>query len=68
MLEPTAIKAPRYRRIFFDCRKTFKEGGLKAVIKKYGWKVFAAFFFYYLTRDLLLYVLLPYLITRGFFA
>ena len=31
------------------------------LLGKYGWKVLVAVFFYYLIRDLFLYVLLPYL-------
>jgi hypothetical protein len=46
-------------------RDTYREGGLKAVWKRFGWKLFAAFFLYYLIRDSFLYILLPYLITRG---
>jgi hypothetical protein len=29
------------------------------LLKKYGWKLLVALFFYYLIRDLLLYVVLP---------
>jgi hypothetical protein len=32
------------------------------LLKKYGWKLLVAIFFYYLIRDLILYVLLPYLV------
>lgn len=49
-----------------ECKATFKEGGIRAVIKRYGWKIFAIFFFYYLIRDLTLYVLIPYLIAKHF--
>jgi hypothetical protein len=51
-----------------ECRSTFKDGGFKAVMRRYGWKIFAAFFAYYLVRDLILYVLVPYLIARHFIA
>jgi hypothetical protein len=49
-----------------ECKSTFKEGGFKAVVRRYGWKIFAVFFIYYLVRDLSLYVLLPYLIAKHF--
>lgn len=49
-----------------ECRKIFKEGGFKAVINRYGWKIFAVFFVYYLIRDLTLYVLIPYLVAKHF--
>lgn len=50
-----------------EWRATFKESGVKGVLRKHGWKVFAVVFTYYLIRDLLLYVFFPYLIARGFF-
>ena len=37
-------------------------------LKKYGWKVGLAIFMYYLIRDVTLYIILPYLIMRGFFS
>lgn len=49
-----------------ECLAAFKQGGIKAVIKRYGWKTFAAFFIYYLVRDLILYVLIPALFARHF--
>lgn len=48
-----------------DARQLMRESGMRAVVKKYGWKFFAAFFAYYLIRDSILYILLPYLITQG---
>lgn len=53
---------PKFAR---DARRIFKEGGFRAVVKRYGWRVFAAFFIYYLIRDSILYLLIPYLIARG---
>ncbi|MBC7371664.1 MAG: hypothetical protein H7326_08870 [Bdellovibrionaceae bacterium] len=52
-------------KIVRDIRTTLKESGLKGVWKKYGWKLFAAFFVYYLIRDIIIYLLLPYLIYKG---
>lgn len=49
-----------------ECKKTFREGGFKAVIKRYGWKIFALFFAYYLIRDSILYLLIPYLVAKHF--
>ena len=37
-------------------------------IKNYGWKAAVGIFFYYLIRDVSLYILLPYLIAKGFFS
>ncbi len=51
---------------FQDCRQTWKEGGFRAVIRRYGWKIFAVFFVYYLIRDSIIYLLIPYLVARHF--
>lgn len=48
-----------------EARVIFREQGAKAVVRRFGWKLFAAFFIYYLIRDSFLYILLPYLITKG---
>jgi hypothetical protein len=37
----------------------------RLVYKKYGWKILAIIFVYYLVRDVLVYIVLPYLIARG---
>ena len=42
-----------------------KEGGYKLLIKKKGWVVLAAFFTFYLIRDSILYLLIPYLAIKG---
>lgn len=34
-------------------------------VKKAGWKFVAAFFIFYLIRDTILYILIPYLIYKG---
>lgn len=47
-----------------NCRELFKSGGFKAVFKRYGWKIFAAFFIYYLIRDSLIYIIIPYLVAK----
>jgi hypothetical protein len=56
----------RTKHTIKECRETFKQNGFKGVFRRYGWRVFAVFFCYYLVRDLILYVLIPYLIARGF--
>lgn len=38
----------------------------KRLAAKYGWRIVAAVFTFYLIRDLVLYVLLPYLAIRTF--
>ncbi len=51
--------ASKYFR-FLKFPKSWKE------VKALGWKFILAFVLFYLVRDLLLYVLLPYLAYRGF--
>ena len=59
-------------KVLHELRKNAKESGvkeaLKIMFKKYGWKVGLAIFMYYLIRDVTLYIILPYLIMRGFFS
>ncbi|HBR86538.1 MAG TPA: hypothetical protein DEA65_01695 [Candidatus Marinimicrobia bacterium] len=42
-----------------------KEGGYKLLIKKKGWVVLTAFITFYLVRDSILYLLIPYLAFKG---
>ncbi|WP_413291368.1 hypothetical protein [Bdellovibrio sp. HCB337] len=56
----------RFMKVLREIKATFKETGFKGVTQKYGWKLFLAVFVYYLVRDLTLYVLLPYLVFKGF--
>jgi hypothetical protein len=42
--------------------QTLKTEGIKATFKKHGWKAFTLVFFYYLIRDVTLYILIPGLI------
>jgi hypothetical protein len=41
---------------------------MKMMFKKYGWKVGVALFMYYLIRDVILYIIIPYLVVRGLIA
>jgi hypothetical protein len=56
----------RFKNVVADCRATFKESGFKGVVKRYGWKIFAVFFVYYLVRDIILYILIPWMIAKHF--
>lgn len=47
-----------------EARQEFKKGGFKGVFRRYGWKLFAVFFVYYLVRDVTLYILLPWYIAQ----
>lgn len=55
------------QKIFKEARELYKAGGFKAVVHRFGWKVFAAFFIYYLVRDLTLYILLPWYLAQKIF-
>lgn len=49
-----------------EIRITFKETGFKGVFRRYGWKMVAAIFFYYLIRDSFLYIFIPWMIAKRF--
>jgi len=51
-----------------EYRAVFKKEGFKGLVKRYGWKLIVAVFMYYLIRDSILYILLPYLIAKGLFS
>ena len=55
-ITPTFIK---------EWRAIWKAEGFKALLKQKGWKVGFAIFMYYLIRDSILYILIPYLIYNG---
>ena len=42
-----------------NIRRYINKKGLKALLKKLGWRVFALIFIYYLVRDIILYVIGP---------
>ena len=54
-------------KIIREYRDTLKEKGVKGFIKTYGWKVVFTVFMFYLIRDSILYILIPYMITKGIF-
>lgn len=54
--EPTGKKK---RRTFFRFPKSWQE------VRKLGWKFIVAFILFYLIRDAILYLLIPYLIYKG---
>ena len=51
-----------------EYREVFKQNGFKGLVKQYGWKLVVAVFMYYLIRDSILYILIPYLIAKGLFS
>ena len=48
-----------------EYRQVIKKNGFKGFIKIYGWKVVVVVFLYYLVRDSILYILIPYLFAKG---
>ena len=47
--------------------KVYKKDGFRGVIKKGGWRLLFYFFIFYLIRDTILYILIPYLVGKGIF-
>jgi len=45
----------------------YRDNGFKKTIKKYGWKLFAIIFMFYLVRDTILYIIIPYFAMKGIF-
>ena len=45
----------------------YQEHGFKKTIKEFGWKLFAIIFIYYLVRDSILYIIIPYFAMKGIF-
>lgn len=49
-------------------RHALKEKGLKKFLLEMGWKAALAIVLFYFIRDTILYLLIPYLIARGFLS
>ncbi len=56
-----------YKYYIIDSIIIVKSEGLKALLKKRGWKFFAIIISYYAVRDTVVYVLVPFLIAQGIF-
>ena len=56
---------PKFINEWLEIRR---EGGFKLLLKKKGWHVILAIIIYYLIRDSILYILIPYLIYKGYFS
>ena len=41
--------------------EAYKKGGVKELLTQKGWKVIVAFFLFYLVRDSLLYIIIPWI-------
>lgn len=49
-------------RFVSEWRQVIKDGGFKGFIKKKGWKIVVIFFLFYLIRDTILFIIIPYLV------
>lgn len=47
-----------------DFRETLRTDGVKGAFRRYGWKMVAVIFCYYLVRDVLLYLVIPFWIAH----
>lgn len=54
-----------YRYYIIDSILIVKNSGFKALIRKRGMKFFYVIIGYYLVRDTLIYIVIPYCIARG---
>ena len=54
-----------YKYYIIDSIIIVKKEGFKSLLKKRGWKIFAIVAAYYVVRDTVLYILLPYLAARN---
>ena len=49
---------PRFMQSWFDA---YQRGGIKELLSEKGWKVLLAFFLFYLVRDSILYIIIPWI-------
>jgi hypothetical protein len=54
----------KLKTLLSEMKKTWRETGVKGLYKKYGFKLFLAFFCYYLVRDVTIYILIPWWIAK----
>jgi hypothetical protein len=52
-------------KFLIEYTKIYKEDGFKGVLKEGGWRIVIYFFLFYLIRDTILYIIIPYLIVKG---
>jgi hypothetical protein len=56
-----------YKYYIIDSILLVKRNGFKELIRQRGWKLFWIVGGYYLVRDTLVYIIIPYCIARGLF-
>ena len=55
---------PNFLKVYVNF---YKKNGLKLTIKKYGIKLILTVFIFYLIRDSILYLIIPYFALKGIF-
>ncbi|MBS1963517.1 MAG: hypothetical protein JST04_14980 [Bdellovibrionales bacterium] len=58
----------RYRKLAAEAKSELKRNGFRSLFRKYGWKLVALVFTTYLVRDIALYIVLPWLVSRNLLA
>ena len=53
-----SFRQPEFIKSWLDI---YRDGGLLHLLKTKGWVVVGAFFLFYLVRDSILYIIIPYL-------
>ena len=48
-----------------EARKILRTQGFKALFRRYGWKLIAGIFAYYIVRDVTLYIIIPALAMKS---
>lgn len=46
-------------------KAVIREKGWKGFVKQYGWKIFAVIIVFYLIRDSILYIVIPFLVIHN---
>ncbi len=57
-----------YKHYIIDSILIIKDFGFKELMRRRGKKFLLVIIAYYFVRDMLIYVIIPYLIARGFFS
>jgi hypothetical protein len=48
------------KNLFLGMKMTWQQAGFKGLYRRYGLKLFIVFFIYYLLRDALIYLIIPW--------
>jgi len=57
-----------YRYAVLDSVRIVKAGGFRELFRQCGWRFVGALVAYYLVRDTLLYLVLPFMVAKGLFS